>query len=491
MTTTTLMDDYRQLSSTNRLYQRSYDRLKFLLNSFVGGEDYRLGGYLTRYALETDGEYQARLAATPLVNYCASTIQTYISFMFREHPDRDFDTWTGQGDVEDFLRDANQDGQSFDNFMKQASIWSSVFGSAWIMVTKPNVGQVTVADEQAMGIRPYVNLLTPLSVSDWRWERQPNGRYELSYFKYIEEVIDSLSVVKVWTRDTIETWILDDQAKEATMQSVEPNGLGMIPAVMVYNQRGISRDVGVSDINDIADIQRQIYNLNSENEQSIRLAGHPTLVVPSTAQIGSGAGAMIQLQEGTDGALNPYMLNVDSGSISGIHASIDKLTEAIEKISFTSGVSTTKTQSQSGVALETEFALLNSKLAEKADQMELAEESVWKLFGMYQGREWTGEVKYPDSFNLRDTAREIGELVSAKSAATDPRVLEIIDQKLLSALGEDASMIREEVDPALLPERPAFDPHIMIDPVTGTEYIARTEAEHLAYAAQGYYHKED
>jgi len=185
------------------------------------------------------------------------------------------------------------------------------------------------------------------------------------------------------------------------------------------------------------------------------------------------------------------MLNVDSGSISGIHASIDKLTEAIEKISFTSGVSTTKTQSQSGVALETEFALLNSKLAEKADQMELAEEQVWKLFGMYQGREWTGEIKYPDSFNLRDTAREIGELVSAKSAATDPRVLEIIDQKLLSALGEDASMIREEVDPALLPERPAFDPHIMIDPVTGTEYIARTEAEHLAYAAQGYYHKED
>ena len=138
MTTTTLMDDYRQLSSTNRLYQRSYDRLKFLLNSFVGGEDYRLGGYLTRYALETDGEYRARLSATPLVNYCASTIQTYISFMFREHPDRDFDTWTGQGDVEDFLRDANQDGQSFDNFMKQASIWSSVFGSAWIMVTKPN-----------------------------------------------------------------------------------------------------------------------------------------------------------------------------------------------------------------------------------------------------------------------------------------------------------------------------------------------------------------
>jgi hypothetical protein len=29
----------------------------------------------------------------------------------------------------------------------------------------------------------------------------------------------------------------------------------------------------------------------------------------------------------------------------------------------------------------------------------------------------------------------------------------------------------------------------MIDPSTGTEYIARTEEEHLAYAALGYYHE--
>jgi hypothetical protein len=488
------MDDYRQLASTNRYYQRNYDRWKFLLNSYVGGGDYREGGYLTRYALETDGEYRARLAATPLVNYCAATIQTYISFMFRESPKRDFDTWTGQSDVEDFLRDANMDGESFDNFMKQVSIWSSVFGSAWVMMTKPNVGQVTQADEQAMGVRPYVNLLTPLSVSDWRWERQPNGRYQLVYLKYIEEVIDRLSVVKVWTRDTIETWILDDQAKEATVQSVEPNQLGLIPAVLVYNQRGITRDAGVSDINDISDIQRQIYNLHSENEQAIRLAGHPTLVVPSNAQIGSGAGAMIQLQEGSDAGLNPYMLDVGTGSINGIHASIDKLTEAIEKISFTSGVSATKTQSSSGVALETEFALLNSKLAEKADQMELAEEQVWKLFGIYQGREWTGDVHYPDSFNIRDTAREIAELVSAKSAATDPRVLAVIDHELLEALGEDPTLIlttQEYLPAAQLPAVEPFEPHIMIDPVSGTEYIARTEAEHLAYAAQGYYHKED
>jgi hypothetical protein len=342
-----------------------------------------------------------------------------------------------------------------------------------------------------MGVRPYVNLLTPLVVSDWKWERMPNGKYELSYFKYVEEVVDKLTVIKEWTRDTIKTWIMDDVKKEAYLRDEELNMLGKIPAILVYNQRGITKDIGVSDITDIADVQRQIYNLTSENEQAIRLDGHPSLVVPPTAQLGSGAGAIIQLQEGSDPGLNPYYLESGGTSVGNIHSSIEKLVEAIDRMSFTSGVRTTKTQSQSGVSLETEFQLLNAKLSEKADQLELAEEQIWRLFGQYQGREWMGEVEYPDSFNIRDTQREISQLVSAKNAATDARVLEIIDQKLLEQLGESADMIREAVDPATIPERPAFDPHIMKNYATGDERIARTEAEHLELAAQGYVHEED
>jgi hypothetical protein len=491
MANQTLLDDYTALASTHWLYMRNRDRWEFLYHSYVGGEEYRRAGYLTRYVLETPGEYDARLINTPLDNQCSSIIATYISFLFREEPDREMGSMEYLPEVGEFEYDATLEGQSLDSFMKQTSIWSSVFGHAWVIMTKPNVGQVTAADEQAMGIRPYVNLLTPLVVSDWKWERMPNGRYELAYFKYVEEVIDKITVVKEWTKETITTWIMDDVKKEAYIETVEDNMLGMIPAVLVYNQRGISKDIGVSDINDIADLQRQIYNLTSENEQAIRLDGHPSLVVPPTAQLGSGAGAIIQLQEGSDPGLNPYYLESGGTSVGNIHSSIDKLIEAIDRIGFTSGVRTTKTQSQSGVALETEFQLLNAKLAEKADQMELAEEQIWKLFARYQGRVWDGEIEYPDSFNIRDSAREMGQLQVAKNTATDPRVLEIIDQKLLEHLGEDPSMIREAVNPAEIPAQPPFDPHIMINPETGEEFIARTEQEHLDYAALGYVHKDD
>lgn len=494
MTNQTLLDDYTALASTHWLYMRNRDRWQFLYESYAGGDEYRDGGHLTKYVLETGNEYQARLNNTPLDNHCQSVISTYISFLFREEPDRDFGDWEGQPDVEDFLKDCDLEGRSLDAFMKQTSIWSSVFGMSWIIMTKPYVGQQTAADELAMGIRPYVNLLTPLVVSDWTWERRPNGRYELSYFKYVEEVVDKITVVKEWTRETIKTWVMDDVKKEAYLRDEELNMLGMIPAILVYNQRGITKDIGVSDIADIADVQRQIYNLNSENEQAIRLDGHPSLVVPPTAQLGSGAGAIIQLQEGSDPGLNPYYLESGGTSVDNIHSSIDKLVEAINRMSFTSGVRTTKTQTQSGVSLETEFQLLNAKLAEKADQMELAEEQVWRLFGLYQGRVWEGEIEYPDSFNIRDNAREIEQLLNAKAAATDPRVFALIDHEIVEALGEDPLLVlgtTEYLPASELPATEPFEPHIMIDLATGTEYIARTEAEHLAYAELGYVHKDE
>ena len=40
----------------------------------------------------------------------------------------------------------------------------------------------------------------------------------------------------------------------------------------------------------------------------------------------------------------------------------------------------------SGVALQTEFQLLNAKLAEKADLLENAEEQLWRFVAIWQGK---------------------------------------------------------------------------------------------------------
>ena len=493
-----LQNDYAALSSSHFIWTRNRDRWQFFYESYVGGDEYRNGNHLTRYQLETAEEYAHRIRNTPLDNHCQSVIQTYVSFLFREEPEREFYSWAGNPAVEAFLKDADLEGRSLDAFMKQVSIWSSVFGHCWILMTKGNVGAQTQAQELALGIRPYVNVLTPLIVSDWRWERRPNGAYELVYFKYVEEVIDNLTTIKEWTRDVIRTSVLDENLKQVRSQSEEPNQLGVIPAILAYNQRSIAKDLGVSDLEDISDIQRQIYNLTSEAEQAIRLEGHPTLVVPPTAQLGSGAGAIIQIQDGMDPGLKPYFLNTDSGSIDSIYKSVDKLVEAIDRMSFTGGVRATIQKTMSGIAMETEFQLLNAKLSEKADQMELAEEQMWRLFGLYQQMEWQGEIEYPNSFNIRDDAREFSQLAAAKSASTSPEALRIVDFRVRELLEDPTLYLTPEPGPEMETEPEeelsadavsgAFTPHIMLDPTTGEQHMATSPEEHLALAAQGYIH---
>ena len=488
----TMLQQYMDAISTNLLYQRNQSYWDFLLNSYMGGVEYQRAGMLTKYINETQPEYIARLSSTFVENHSKSVISTYISFLFREEPDRELGLLEYDTTVMDFMEDADLDGRSFNSFMKEVSVWSSVFGHCWVMVVKPNVGAVTMADEMASGARPYLTLLTPLTVMDWEWNRDAVGRFSLKYFKYTEEANDTFTTVKEWTPETITTRVVDHKQKIIMSEQVEPNGLGRIPAVIAYNHRSPVRGIGVSDIADISLAQKYIYNLTSEVEQSTRINGHPALVKTAGTEASAGAGAIIQLEDNLDPGLKPFILSVSTDTTQ-IYAAINHTVDAIDKMANVGSIRSSSPSIMSGVAREQEFALLNAKLSEKADNIELTEEHIWELYCLYQGKVWDGKIEYPGSFNIRDTDAEVDRLVKAKQAATDPRVLAVIDREILEALGEDPGFLlpgAEYLPAEQLPAVEPFEPHKMIDPATGDEYYARTEAEHLNYAALGYVHED-
>jgi len=216
----------------------------------------------------------------------------------------------------------------------------------------------------------------------------------------------------------------------------EVNGLGKIPAVLAYNHRSPVRGIGVSDITDIADAQKTIYNLTSEVEQSIRINGHPALCKTVGTEASAGAGAIVQMEDNLDPGLKPYVLSVSTDTNS-IFTAIEHATSAIDKMANTGSVRSTESRRMSGVAQEQEFQLLNAKLSEKADNLELAEEQIWQFWFEYMGQQWMGEIDYPGSFSIRDTQADVEKLVKAKSAATDPVVLRVIDEQLIELMGED------------------------------------------------------
>jgi hypothetical protein len=342
------------------------------------------------------------------------------------------------------------------------------------MITKPNVGAITRADEIALGARPYLNLLTPLTVIDWQWKRSPMGSYELVYLKYMEESNNSESVYREWTKEEIRTYVVNHSEKVVKETIVEINGLGLIPAVQVYAARSPVRGIGISAISDIADQQKAIYNEYSEIEQLVRLQNHPALVKTPDVEAGAGAGAIIMMPDNMDPALKPYLLEASGNGLSHIYDSIKNRVMAIDKMANTGAVRAVESRSISGVAMRTEFELLNSKLSEIADNLELAEEQMWQLYCMYQGTEWMGSVEYPDSFNIQDEGAEMAKLQTAKACATDPRVLTLIDHEVIELLGEDADLIMPETvqlqDGTTVPydsAEPFEEPEEMYDPVTG------------------------
>jgi hypothetical protein len=212
------------------------------------------------------------------------------------------------------------------------------------------------------------------------------------------------------------------------------------------------RGIGVSDIADIADAQKFIYNATSEVAQSIRLDSHPSLVKTPETQAGIGAGSLIHMPENMDPGLKPYLLEFSGASVASIYESIAATISSIDKMANTGAVRATESRTMSGVAMETEFQLLNARLSEKADNLELAEEQMWKLWCEYMGYTWDGSIEYPGSFNMRDTGKEIEQLRIAKDTATDPVVLRKIDEHILEWMGEEKEYL-PFIDPNPMPGR--------------------------------------
>ena len=206
------------------------------------------------------------------------------------------------------------------------------------------------------------------------------------------------------------------------------------------------------------------------------------------------------MPENLDPGLKPYLLEFSGASVDSIYKAIEHTIAAIDKMANTGAVRATESRTMSGVAMETEFQLLNARLSEKADNLELAEEQMWQLWFEYMGQQWMGEINYPGSFNIRDTGKEIEQLqVAANTNPLDPRVKAAIDMKILDWLDLDEDELAALRDSRIVsldtvPEEDEdyqFEPHIMVDPITGEERMTQSQEEHIVLANQGWYHKKD
>jgi hypothetical protein len=436
---------------THKDYKENVNLWEYFIRSYNGGYDYTIGQYLNRYNLELDNEYNQRLGNTPCDNHCKNIIQIYSSFLFRVKASRDFGSMADEPSLESFLKDADLEGNNFNSVMKQAQNYAAIYGHVFMILDKPAIQTRTRAEELNQEIRPYISIVTPENVLDWNFKREVNGKYYLDYLKVREEVDkDGGTYFRLWFPDRIETiYSKDDRSDPTTIDTVD-NLIGKIPAVILYNSKSHKRGIGQSDLQDIADLQKSIYNELSEIEQLIRLTNHPSLVKTPSVNASAGAGAVIEMPDEMDSNLKPYLLQPSGQNLNGLMDSINHKVDAINRIAHTGAVRTTKQQVSSGIALQTEFELLNARLSEKADNLEIAEEQLFRCYAMFQNTTFDGEINYPDSFNIRDYASDLIYFQQAKAMSIgSPTFNKEVDKEIARAVVDDdekLNTIFDEID---------------------------------------------
>ena len=440
-----------QILLRHELYDNYAGRWEYYIRSFLGGEEYKGGRYLQEYNLELENEFEKRLQFTPLDNHCRNIVHIYSSFLFRVLPTRKLESLNDDPATQMFLDDADLEGRSFDALMREVQTYASVYGHCWLLLDKPNSNARTRAEELQQEIRPYMNIYTPENVMDWEWDRAASGKYYLKYLKIREFRSREKDVFRLWYLDRIDTVELQRMgAKAPVLIDSVPNPLNSIPAVCLYNQRSHDRGVGVSDLTDVADLQRAIYNELSEIEQLIRLSNHPSLVKTRDVDASAGAGAIIELPDNVDPALKPYILQPSGQNLDSVLKTIQTKIDAINRLTHVGAVRSTSERTVSGVALRTEFQLLNARLSEKAKLMELAEEQIWRYFARWQNKVFDGAIYYPESFDLRDWATDLEVLQQAKASniKSDTFIKELDKQIARTVVDDDEALskIDEEIE---------------------------------------------
>ena len=442
------------VKEVNPVYKKHIERWRYFWASFNGGFDYRNSSLemLRRYMNEDSQpgqQYEQRLNYTALENSCKMIVDTYRAFLFRTLPVRALGNLNKLPYTENWLQDIDLDGTDIDQFMKEANSLAMIYGHCWVLVDKPQSDTaVTLEQEIQQGIRPYAQLITPENVMDWEYTRV-NGRYVLNYLKQKEHEDKEILIVKVWTNESICRYEYTKKDERLILLEELPNTIGEIPFAMLKANPSHTRGLLLSDIADVAKIQQAIFNLMSEAEQSIRVSGHPSLVKTSDTDASAGAGAIITVDSNLPGELKPYLLQPSSANIDSIIKVLKEHQEMVLKMVHLQGVTAHNTVAKSGIALQTEFSMLNTRLGDKADSLERLEHKIWNLFQVWTGVQADDDflVEYKKKFDLRDENNDLANYKTVREMGLPSETLnKELDKQIARIVVKDGDMLDEIVE---------------------------------------------
>jgi len=481
-----------ELEATHRTYEQHRLFWDFLLASYEGLRALVAGGFaIRRNERESYNNYMRRIREAYGFNYSSSIVEIFNMYLFKSPAKRDMGVLSEDKQWKMFETDCNLYGDNFLVWLLESQRWAGVLGHVGILIDKSSRGFQTAEEELNAGVYPYVARYFPQNILDWEYKRDENNRPYLSYVK----VRDDDGYYRIWTSDywtryripedlqTTKTTVTDidtgqvrggvtvetggEQAIESDANGDNPfydasRGRGEIPFVWLYNIKSKTRPIGVSDIKDVAYIDRSIITNLSEGEEVITYGAFPMMRKPME-EMGKGASG----RGGQDDAGVTAILEFDpehpeskadwleaavAEPIDAILRWIERKASEIYRTTNIGGMAATEIQSQarSGVALKSEFQLLNGKLISKGNNVEESELSIKRYWCMWQNRQdafATISVEWPETYDIENLAEDLANALTSKTLVNSKSFLVAIQKKVARAMLPNAdNKLLAEID---------------------------------------------
>lgn len=455
------------LEAKHEKYEAMEEEWNFLLAAYEGVKSLVEYGAVSRHERESWDNWTRRKDEAYGFGYSGSVIDLFNFYQYKKPIKRQLGP---VGDTEEwnlFENDCNREGDDLDSFMMESSKYADIFGHIGIMVNFPKGEFRTLADKKKVNARPYTSLYFPTAILDWEYERDDYGLRHLTYLK----LVDDDGYYHLWYQDHWELWeiVEDEKSKQEKAELIDsgPNPLGEIPFVFLFNKKSSVRDIGKSDITDIARIDSSIIRNTSQGEEVINYAAFPMMrkpyKEPGTTEGGDEVGPTAVL------GFNPEFPDAKPDWLEAkvkepIDAILDWIANKVSEVyrsSNAGGMAGTEisTQAKSGVALRAEFQLLNGKLIKKSEGACKAMRAIIRYWFMWEGREFDDEVvkiERPKTFEIENLAADLENTLTSKTIVKSTTfskelqkmvvrlILPNIDDQLLTEIDEEIEKFKEE-----------------------------------------------
>ena len=340
--------------------------------------------YLPQEPREDDDAYQTRVDRSVLSPYTSRLIETAAGAILRKpiHVEGD-PYWL------DLIQNIDGLGSNINEYARRALVSSLTYGHSAILVDYPAAaGAMNLAEERAMGRRPYFVHVDAPQIWGWRKEPGTNRLLQVRIHDYDvrplnefgEEQVEQMRVIYPGRYDL---YTLGQEIVEFT--STGGYSLDEIPLVPIYsNRRGLL--ISQPPLLDIANLKITHYQRQADLIHALHIAAMPTLVLEgwddTTGSATMGVNYAIAMQPGN----KAYYVQADATSFDAQMAELESLASQMSTLGVTK-LFGQKFVAESAEAKRIDQAQSNSVLSIISQELESALNQAFEFAAQYVGLE--------------------------------------------------------------------------------------------------------